>query len=185
MNLDLDKLVYLDIEFISRKYEELTGSNPAEEITLQEGAQAGIKALFMNAGVHTQESRSFMVTSREMLKRIWIDLENNYTNFNESGFENYQGTTIAWIEGNLTLAEWKKSDSDEPGYEFFQLNHNGKRTAFLTHVEYFAAGFGELFGASQALKGNVGVPVKCLSRVMWHVDAARNFVSCPYVVIEK
>ncbi len=77
MKLDLDKLIYLDVEFISRKYEELTGTNPSESITKQEGAQAGIKALFMNAGVHTQESRSYTVTSREMLQAVWTKLLNH------------------------------------------------------------------------------------------------------------
>ncbi len=126
MKLDLDKLIYLDVEFISRKYEELTGTNPSESITKQEGAQAGIKALFMNAGVHTQESRSYTVTSREMLQAVWTKIAESYPSFDENTFNNYQGTSIAWLSGELTIGEWTKRGGEEPGHEFFQLNHNKK-----------------------------------------------------------
>jgi len=185
MKLDLDKLIYLDVEFISRKYEELTGSNPDENITKQQGALAGIKTLFMNAGVHTQESRSYTVTSRKMLQEIWNKIDELYPSFREASFENYQGTNIAWVEGELSIAEWKKTNSNDPGYEYFELSHNNERMAFLSHKEYYAAGFRELFSASEALKGNVGIPVKCLARIMWYVKAAKNFTACPYIIMEK
>jgi len=42
-----------------------------------------------------------------------------------------------------------------------------------------------VFGASTALMGNIGIPVKCLARVMWHVDDARNYVACPYIIFEN
>ena len=91
---------------------------------------------------------------------------------------------ILWMEGILTIASWKKTESDEPEYEFYQLNHDNDRTAFVTQIDYFSAGFGEMFSAFDALKGNVSIPVKCLSRVMWHVDAAKNYTACPYLIIE-
>ncbi|AFY62775.1 hypothetical protein [Synechococcus sp. PCC 6312] len=182
--INLDKLIYLDLEFISRKYEEITGENPDESVTRQEGKNAGINALFMNAGFTTQESRSYKLTSRGMLKEIWEILFKNYEQFKENEFKNNMGTSIAWIQGSLTIGEWKQSGSQNPGFEFLQLNHNEKRTAFLSDREYLAAGFRELFGASSALKLNISIPVICLSRIMWHVDAARSYTACPYVIIE-
>ena len=184
MDINLDKLIYLDIEFISRKYEELTGANPKEAITKQEGANAGIKALFMNAGVHTQESRSYSITSRDMLLKIWSDLNKKYQAFNEKQFENYRGTHISWTKGELTIGEWKKRNSEELGYELYELNHNSETTALLSNKEYFSAGFREIFNASDALKLNVGIPVMCLARIMWHAEAAKNYVACPYIIIE-
>ena len=184
MDLNLDKLIYLDIEFISRKYEELTGANPQEAITKQEGTIAGIKALFMNAGVHTQESRSYSITSRDMLRKIWTDLNESYQVFKEKQFKNYRGTNISWIKGELTIGEWKKRDREEPGYELYELNHNSETTAFLSNKEYFSAGFREIFNASDALKVNVGIPVMCLARIMWHAELSKNYVACPYIMIE-
>jgi hypothetical protein len=118
-----------------------------------------------------------------MLHALWEHLARSYPNFEK--FENYIGTQIAWIEGKLTLGEWRDSNSKKPGYEFYQLNHNSERTAFLADNSYFAAGFAKIFEADSALKGNIAIPVRCLSRIMWHVDDARNYVACPYVIIEN
>src|SRR5688572_15806525 len=116
---NLDKLVYLDLEFVSRKFEEVFGVDPAMKVTRQEGASAGIKALFANAGVTTQESRTYSVTSREMLQRLWAHLNGNYEAF--TAFENYEGTKVLWVTGNLTVGEWKQRGSEAPGYEYFEL----------------------------------------------------------------
>jgi hypothetical protein len=183
MTLNDDGLIYLDLEFISRKYEEKFGANPAAKITKQEGASAGVKAFFANAGITTQESRTYSITSRQMLHALWGQLKDIYPTF--QGFQNYQGTKMAWIEGILTLGEWRDSKSKEPGYEFYQLNHNSERTALFASESYFSAGFANVFGASTALMGNIGIPVKCLARVMWHVDDARNYVACPYIIFEN
>ena len=183
MSLNDDKLIYLDLDFISRKDEEKFGADPTAKITKQEGASAGVKAFFANAGITTQESRTYSITSRQMLHALWEHLNQNYPSFEQ--FENYKGTQIAWMHGSLTLGEWRDSKSKEPGYEFYQLTHNSKRTAFLADNSYFSAGFSKIFGTSSALKGNIGIPVRCLTRIMWHVDDARNYVACPFVIVEN
>ena len=183
MNLKDDNLIYLDLEFISRKYEEKFGSDPGTKITKQQGSKADITAFFANAGVTTQESRTYSITSRSMLHSLWSKFNSDYPEF--STFENYKGTKIVWMEGRLTLGEWRSSNGDKPGYEFYQLNHNSQRTAFLSNESYFSAGFANVFGASSALKGNIGIPVRCLARIMWHVDDAKNYVACPYIIIEN
>lgn len=182
MTINPDRLIYLDLEFISRKYEEIRGTNPSSTFTVQEGAFAGIKALFANAGITTQESRTYSITSRQMLRELWDHLATAYPLF--ESFQNYNGTKMVWVRGALTLGEWRNVNKKEPGYEFYQLNHNEQRTAFLAHESYFSAGFTKIFGASSALKGNIGIPVNCLVRIMWHVDDAQNYVACPYVVVE-
>ncbi len=182
MSINLDKLIYLDLDFIARKYEELIGEDPAAKRTHAEGANAGIKAFFANAGVSVTESVSYSLTSRQMLSAIWEHLSKSYPNFKT--FENYKGTKLLWLRGALTLAEWKSRGNDEPGYEFYQLNIGNERMAFVPNEQYFAAGFSKVLGASSALKGNVSIPVRCLARVLWHVDDAKNYVACPYVIVE-
>ncbi|WP_193040842.1 MULTISPECIES: hypothetical protein [unclassified Pseudomonas] len=179
----LDKLIYLDLEFISRKYEELHGIDPATKTTYQEGGNAGIKALFATAGISTQESRTFSITSRQMLQSTWKQLQENYETF--SSFENYQGTKLVWISGKLTVGQWKARGSEVPGHEYFELKFDNERMEFLTQESYFSAGFAQVLRASPALKGNVGIPARCLARVMWHVDDAKNYVACPYVIFEE
>lgn len=179
-----DLLIYLDLEFISRKYEEKFDTDPDLKITMQQGAKADISAFFANAGITTQESRTYSITSRSMLHALWKKLNSDYHLF--SNFTNYEGTKIVWMEGVLTIAEWSNSDEPSSRFEFYQLNHpNNQRTAFLSNESYFSAGFANVFKASSALKGNIGIPVKCLARIMWHVDDAKNYVACPYIIIEK
>jgi hypothetical protein len=183
MPKNLDMLVYLDLEFVSRKFEELIGVDPATKIAQQKGPSAGIKALFANAGITTQESRTYSVTSCEMVRRLWTHLTEQYESF--TAFENYKGTRVVWLTGNLTVGEWKERGNETPGYEYFELKHDGEHTAFLAQESYFSAGFAQVLRASPALKGNIGIPVRCLARVMWHVDDAKNYVACPYVIVEE
>ncbi len=60
-----------------------------------------------------------------------------------------------------------------------------KAADYLADKSYFSAGFAEVFDASMALKGNIGIPVYCLARVMWNVEAAMNYVACPYIITER
>lgn len=183
MTTNDDKLIYLDLEFISRKYEVHSGIDPNQKTTKSEGASAGLKALFANVGISTSESRTYSITSRQMFNMLWQELRDTYQRFNN--YENHRGTEVLWMEGALTLAGWKEHDSDEAGYEFYQLNHGSERTAFLTDESYFSAGFSKIFEASPALKGDIDIPVLCLVRIMWNVEKARNYVACPYIIIES
>ena len=183
MNLQDDDLIYLDLEFISRKYEEKFGADPGTKVTRQEGKKADISAFFANAGVTTQESRTYSITSRAMLHSLWHDLQAEYSNF--SSFENYQGTKIAWVEGNLTLGEWRSRSGDQPSHEFYQIKCDEQRMVLLSDDSYFSAGFAKVFNASPAIKVNIAIPVRCLARIMWHADLAKNYVVCPYVVLER
>ena len=175
--------MYLDLEIVSRKFEEKFGADPQAKFTKQEGGSAAIKAFFANAGISTKESRTYSITSRQMLHSLWDQLVTGYPEFDK--FENYKGTKLLWMSGNLTLGEWRKDKSTEPGYEFFQLKKGEERTVFLANESYFAAGFSRMLSASEVLKVNIGIPVICLARVMWYADQAQNYVACPYVVIEE
>ena len=185
-DLNFDKLIYLDSEFVSRKYEELTGKNPNTNFAKTQGGEAGVGAFGFKGGVHTQETRSFSISSRKMLTDIWEKLNSRYKQFEEKKFQNYRGTEMAWLSGGLSISEWRKSGSNnsKDSYEYFDLKHNDKKTAFLTHREYFAAGFDELFDACAPLKGNIDIPVYCLVRVLWHVEITNHFTAYPYIIIE-
>ena len=181
----IDKLIYLDAEFISAKYEEIKKVNPATQLTRTEGLKAGISIPMLSAGAHTQETRSFSVSTRQMYQEICSDLE-KYPIFEPKTFENYKGTKIVWLEGQITIAEWVGPKGEDDKYEFYALLLNGQQeVAFLTHREYFAAGFSEVFEASPALKGNISIPVRTLARVMWYVEIAKNYTACPYLIFEK
>ncbi len=179
-----DKIIYLDPEFISAKYEEIKKINPATQLTRTEGLKAGISIPMLSAGAHTQETRSFSVSTRQMYQEICSDLE-KYPIFEPKKLENNKGTKIVWLEREITIAEWVGQDQDDK-YEFYALFlDDHQEVAFLTHREYFAAGFSEVFEASSALKGNISIPVRILARVMWYVQISKTFTACPYLIFEK
>lgn len=182
MGPNIDTLVYLDLDFVARKYEEIVGRDPNAKTARTEGASAGVKALFATGGVSTSETVSYSVTSRQMLGGVWDELQRCYKEL--ESFENNKGTKLVWVSGTLTIAEWKSHDSKEPGYEFYELRCESGRVALLTNVQYFAAGFALALSASSALKGNISIPVRCLIRMLWYVEDASNYVASPYVVLE-
>ncbi len=182
-SIDLDKLVYLDLEFVSRKYEEIRNIDPSSKVTAQVRASGSVRAFFATVGASTQESRTYSITSREMIISIWPELGRTYEKF--TTFENYRGTKIQWVAGDLTIGEWRGCGSEQPGYEYFELKVDGRRMAFLAQEAYFSAGFEQVFRASPVLKGNIGIPVRCLARIMWHAVDAGNFVCCPYLIVEN
>ncbi len=181
MDLIDDKLIYLDLDFISRKYEEMQGVDPKAKTTKTEGGLAAIGVCFLKVGVSTQESTTYSITSRKMLHCVWSRLNENYKNFEK--FENHEGTKFVWVEGNLTLGKW--SDENKWGYELSNFNKKKEKINFRLENSYFSAGFSKVFEISDALISNVGIPVRCLTRIMWRVDAAKSYVASPYIIIEN
>lgn len=179
---NFDKLVYLDSEFISAKYEEITEDSPVTEFTKTQGIQGRISLSIFSTGVHTQETRKFMISSLKMWKLISSELC-RYPKLDIANFTNYEETKIGWISGNLSVSSWKKEGCQEE-YEYFELYYGSLRVALLSEPEYFSAGFNKVISASSALKGNIGIPVTTLVRVLWYVENAKNYVACPYLILE-
>jgi hypothetical protein len=119
----IDRLIYLDSEFISVKYEEIENVAPLTEFTKVQGlrGQAGI-GLF-SSDIHAQETRKFQLSSFCMWQKIANDLC-KYPHLNIKDFSNYQGTKIGWLQGDLSLGSWeeKSSKSDQlKKHEHFEL----------------------------------------------------------------
>ena len=70
----IDNLIYSDVEFISVKYEDITGEAPSSQLTRTEGMKAGLSIPVLSAGVHTQETRNYQLSSFGMLKKIYETL---------------------------------------------------------------------------------------------------------------
>lgn len=180
---DIDNLVYLDAAFISAKFEEKTGTSPPTQLTRVEGMKAGANVPFFSAGLHTQETRTYTVSSRQMLEKV-ADSLHTYPRFDPVQFENYRGTIVCWLIGRLTLGEWKVEGA-ERAIESFELLLDNHRISLLLNSAYLAAGFEAIAEMSEALKVNVGIPVRALARVMWYAERANTFVASPYIIYES
>lgn len=104
-----DKLIYLDPDFISSKYEEITKDSPTTQFSKTESMKAGGSLHLIKADIHTQETKTFSKSSLKMLSEIIEELW-QYPEFKNIGHENNLRTETCWIEGMLTLYAWKASD---------------------------------------------------------------------------
>jgi len=180
---DLDALVYLDVDFISRKYEGRFGVDPAQKTAKSEGLSAGISAIFGKANANVQETRTFSLTSWGMFRALKQSLEEGYGELGK--FENYVGTRLGWIQGSLSIGKWASQKEGGPVHEFFELTHSSGYVLLLTQDVYFSAGFAQALASTPAIKANIKIPVRCLVRAMWRADNAETLVVCPYVILEE
>ncbi len=180
----LDKLIYLDIDFISSKYEEITKNPPTTQITKTEGIKAGAGLSFINAGIHSQESKTFKLSSHQMLKDIYEELK-VYPAFEPKNFENHQGTQIAWLEGQFTLGSWGEKDTTESSaYWLYEIRSKNAHYSLITQTQYFSPGFGSLLSIDTVLRNCIDIPVKVLAKLLYSVENIKSFVACPYLIIE-
>jgi hypothetical protein len=180
--MDFEKIIYIDADFISSVYEDEEKVSPSTTFSRQESKNAEIGAYFAKGGMEVQESKTFSLSSRAMLKALMEKLEKKYPEYKKGAFRNYEGTSTFWLTGHLSYQEW--GDSEE-SFKYYGIKAFEENFATLAKEIYFSPGFSELFSASMALKGNIKIPVRCLARVMWYVEDAKNYTVCPYVIYEN
>jgi len=180
-----DKIVYLDVEFIALKYEELTSKSPTSVLTKTQGGKANIGIPILKAGVHTQESRSYSLSSFQMLAEIYEKLM-DYTTVELERFKSGTGSVTGWIEGTLTLGAWRNPKKPSEACEVFELHlsQTPPNVSLLTNNDYFYPGIGAIINTSPALKLNVEMPVKSLAKILYFAEGAKSFVAVPLLIIE-
>ena len=181
----LDKLLYLDPDYISSKYEEIKKVSPTTQFSRTEGrkGEAGIPSV-LKADIHSQETRTFSLSSIQMLKDIYDDLA-LMRDFRQKEFQNYQGTQTGWIKGELTLGEWVSPRVPESSsFKQFEIKSDGIGYSLIIQPQNFSSNIGALLTASAALRANIGVPIKALVRVLFLVEDIPSFVTCPYLILE-
>jgi hypothetical protein len=182
---EMEKVVYLDVEFISQKYEQVTGISAESVLTRTEGGQAGLRIPFASAGVHTQESRSYPLSSTKMLKKVFDELK-NYDWINLNAWENGKGSRVGWINGSLSVGTWIRSVSGEEKerHKYYELYCEKTRLGLLPKISYFYPGFSDLLDLSEALMSNIDIPVMMLARVLYHAEVSSTYACVPLVAFE-
>lgn len=180
----MDNLIYLDASFIAAKFEEITGVTGEAQFAKTEGGKADIGFSFAKAGVHTQETVTFKKSSTGMLRELETELKAIYPISDLSTFSNYSGTKFLWVDGILSIQAWASSDDPQTRFDYYGLKVSGRRLALISEPTYFASGFAQVVNASDALVGYVGIPVRALVRVLWHIETSGEFVAVPMIVLE-
>lgn len=184
--LNMDNLIYSDIEFISLKYEDVTKKSPSSQLTRTEGKKAGLRIPVLSAGVHTQETRTYSISSFGMLNQIFENLK-QYPPFDLKKTKDKIKQTIGWVKGHMTVSKWVELNDESNKFFYFQLLCDRDRTDYslITNEEYISSGYNSLFEVSPALQTNINIPVNVLIKVLYYGDRVKSFVSTPILIIRR
>lgn len=183
-----NKIIYLDPDFISSMYEEITEESPKTQFTKTQGAKGGSSIKILSAEIQSQETRSFGISSLEMLRTIFERLE-EYPEFDATTFKNHVGTQTVWLNGLFTLGEWRDAtrgkDGEKPeSHVMFEIKAKEYDIALLAQPESFSSNIGSLANVSKAIRRFIGIPALALGRVLYFVEDANLYVVAPYLIIE-
>ena len=184
INTNFDNLVYLDSGFISSKYEEIKEINPDTEFTKVEGIKATASVPFISAGVHTQETKKFKISSVKMFSEIEKKIM-SYLDFDEK-CENF--SKLVWVNGNFSTSEWTDSETKELDGEPFFYIRDEKKNQFplIIKPEYFLSGIEQFVNLPSPFQKNIGFSVRALIRIFYISEYSKKYyISTPYIIYEK
>jgi len=186
MNINFDKIVYIDSGFISSKYEEVKQIHPETEFTKVEGMNAGASIPIFSAGVHTQETRKFKISSLQMLSEI-ESVISSYPEFEKIENSEALETKLVWVTGRLSTSEWVDSKTKKlDGEPYFYIGEEqGDQFPLITKSEYFMSGIDQFLSLPTPFQQNIGFSVKALIRVFYYSEHDyKYYISCPYIIYE-
>ncbi|EMS81449.1 hypothetical protein [Desulfotignum phosphitoxidans] len=179
-----DNLLYLDIDFLSEKYEEETGVAPSTVISKNEGmdAQAGVS--FLKSKLHSQVTKQYTASNQVMLKATRKSLEQypKSTHSLEVGMVpgNY------WVEGELSIGQWGENKNSKTALnQFYEIKSGEITYSLLPQNEYFLANLQALEIISPALQRHINIPVTMLCKVLYPLPDIKTIVSTPYIIQTK
>ncbi|WP_419570120.1 hypothetical protein [Rheinheimera sp.] len=182
--MSFDDVLYLDVDFLAIKYEEVTGIAPKTVVSKNEGmdAQAGIS--WLKSKIHSQVTKQFTSSNLVMLKAV-DSILNQYP-AHVPTLEAGIPPTNAWIEGRLTIGQWGDQPNSETATNiFYEIKVEEFSYSLLPQNEYFLANLQALEVISPALRRFIQIPVKMLCKVLYPLPDIKTFVVTPYLVKTK
>lgn len=189
----LSSLVYLDRDFVAGRYEILSGVSPNSQITKTQGKKAGAAIPVFSAEVSAVETRSFSVSSLEMLATVMPALKAE-CDLEPTSFQRKMPSKTGWVDAalaTLTVAKSRKQagseeyvTQDEQGY-FTLENSHGLKLALITIPDYFVSGLDALTKMHQVLVRDLAMPVRALVRVIAAQSYVDQWIAVPYVMLER
>ena len=189
----LKSLVYFDTGYIADLYEVVTGLSPKTQITKNQGKKAGANIPLFSAEVSSQETRSFSVSSFQMLTEIMSTL-NNELELNPSTFQLEMQSKYGWITGNLSVFNVRSSvaksgtgeDKTLATDNFFHLKISSEIDfALITTPEYFSPGLDAFVKLQDTILKRMSIPVRAYVRVMAAKSHMDQWVAIPLLIFES
>ncbi len=182
----LKQLVYLDKGFIANFYEASCDVSPSTTITTNQGKKAGAGIFNFSAEVSAQETRSFSISTLEMLFKSLPKLSCE-TSLDTNGYGQSQPSKYGWIAGTLSTVhvDRKLGDTKVASSDHFVLRmSDGHHLDFITTPEYFSSGFDSLLKLYETLLDKFAIPVVAYVRMLPANDHKGNWLAVPFLVLE-
>lgn len=185
-------LVYLDRDFVAGKYEIVSGQSPSSQITKTLGKKAGAGIPVFSAEVSAVETRSFSISTLEMLATVMPSIQAE-GDLDPSTFKRNMPSCVGWVNATLgTLtAKSSKGKQGTPTYEeceeqgCFTLQRGPIKLALITTPDYFVSGLDALLKMHKVLLRDLTTPVRAFVRVIAAQNYMDDWVAIPYVMYEQ
>jgi hypothetical protein len=189
----LETVIYADRGYVADLYEALTGTHPHTTITSNQGKKAGASVHLFSAELSATETRSYEISSNEMLAEILPTLQRE-SEIDGSTLARRMTSKIGWTEGTLTIlatsTSYQKRDTGESittaKDQFFCINDtSGLNLALITNPSYFAHGLDTLLRMQQTALSYLSIPVRAYVRVFAAETYASQWVAVPLLIQER
>ncbi|WP_146095799.1 hypothetical protein O4D10_00770 [Xanthomonas citri pv. citri] len=198
-----EKLIYLDSEFVSRLYESEFDYSPKTQITRTEGIQASASIAFLSGGGNSSESRSYSISSLEMLDKLHNRLI-KYPDFATLDYKMDSPSTYCWIEGALGISKIRvtrtkqtitligkpdpnnseKSERLVGEEAFFSFKSGDAKFALSPTDQYFMSGIAAFKGLTHLLVDRLSLPSRALIRVFSANTSFGEWIATPLVIYD-
>jgi hypothetical protein len=198
-----EKLIYIDSEFVSRLYESEFDYSPKTQITRTEGIQASASIAFLSGGGNSSESRSYSISSLEMLDKLHSRLL-KYPDFAALHYKMDSPSTYCWLEGTLGISKIKvtrtkqtitligkpdpnknaKSEEFIGEEAFFSFKSGDAKFALSPTDQYFMSGIAAFKGLTHLLVDRLSLPSRALVRVFSANTSFGEWIATPLVIYD-
>lgn len=191
--MNCESVIYLDADFISKKYEDYHDEPVMTSLVRDEGLKAGLRIPFASGGAHTKEVKTYNCSVYGMLKNL-LDKLNEYAALtaidknvhNKTGWLNgrlfighlsikREAVTAAGIKGKV-LEEGKAFEIDAQGHGMVTL---------VTKDQYFTSGYENLLNTVSPIHLSFQSQVRCLLKVIGWNDVIDMAIGVPYVILDE
>lgn len=185
-------LLYLDRDFIADLYEITIGESPSTTITKNQGKKAGASIPVFSAEVSAQETRSYKVSTFEMLSQTW-DVLMSESKIDSADFRPGMKSQYGWFEGELSVFQAKSSVQRSGGTnevtaesEHFHIRQSPTSAlSLISTPEYFSSGLGALVKLQKTVLKEMSIPVQAYVRVVAAHDHFKQWIAIPLVLLER
>lgn len=184
--MNCEDIIYLDAEYLSKKYEDENDEPVMTSLVRDEGLQAGIKIPFASGGAHTKEVKTYKVSVYGMYKGLKSSLE-KYPEIQEVD-KDIHGN-ICWVSGRLFVAQHQRVRKSggveevlEDGLTYEIELKNTNNIILVTKDEYFSSGYENMLNLLSPIYLSVDSNVKCLLKVIGWNEVIKMAVGVPYII---